>query len=599
MAFHLIRSTMNPVHAGPVGHFLDAHGRSAFRVFAPEARAVRVLPEGGAALTLQPGALQGWHEGHAEAAWPEGTTYWLEVDGRRLPDPASRRQPQGVHGPSAIAQVRPPHSPLWRGVPIEDAVIYELHVGTFTPEGTLAAATAKLDHLRDLGVTVVELMPLAAFPGERNWGYDGVYLYALQASYGTWDDLRAFLEAAHARGLAVILDVVFNHFGPEGHYGGAIAPFTMAAATPWGAAINFHGAGSHGIRAFFLECLRFWLEDVGFDGVRMDAVSVIVDLSPVNILRAFTDLAREVGERQGRTILTIAEHLRNDRHVTAPEGIGYDSQWNDDLAHAVFALLTGETWRHYRNFGGFDEVVKALQDGFVMDGSRYCHVNGCYTGTDGRGTPGTHHVVHVQNHDQVGNRLTGDRLIATYGRAKGLLALVTMLASRYVPMLWMGEEWGETAPFQFFEDFSDPLIIEGAREGRKRDFAFHGETPPDPHDRATFLASKLQWQMLDTPEGHATLSLVRGLLALKRSGTLGPRDGRRVSVHGDPLTRLIRIETDRSLTLLNYADEAVAWPAGAGAAQGWRPVLHSLRALGAGERPVMLEAHAAVVCLRD
>jgi maltooligosyltrehalose trehalohydrolase len=561
-----------------LGHHVDESGRSAFRVFAPTSRRVEVQVVGSAApLSLARDPL-GWWSGSTARLAP-GTRYWLECDGRRVPDPASRRQPEGVHGPSAVAEVRPPARDGWRGVAIQDAILYELHLGTFTPEGTLAAAAARLPDLQALGVTVLELMPVGAFPGERNWGYDGTYPWALHTAYGDWDDLRAFLEAAHRLGLAVILDVVYNHFGPEGNYAEVLAPYTRAADTPWGAAVNFDGEYNHGVREYFLENARWWLEEVGFDGLRMDAVSLVFDTMPVHILRQCTDLARHVSAAEGRHVLMIAEHLRNNRFVTAEAGLAYDSQWNDDLNHAVFACLTGETGRHYANFGAFDDVVKALRDAFVLDGTRLDRHYRYLLGTDGRPTRGHEHVVHLQNHDQVGNRARGDRMIATYGRARALLGVTTVLASPFLPMLFMGEEYGETAPFLFFEDFGDPALVAAVREGRGRDLTSVGVEPPDPHARQTFEASKLRWERRGTPEGRSILEYYRGLLALKRSGELGPRDRAQVRVLADEAGRVIRVETPHTLTVLNFAAE----PRAAAAGSGWRRALDSLPGSGDAE----------------
>lgn len=553
-----------------VGHFYNTEGKSEFRVFAPEKQSLSVvLLDEARTLPLERDELGYW--GAALPPLAEGSRYLLEVDGVRVPDPASRCQPEGVHGPSMIRRIPPLHSPGWTGVRMEDAILYELHLGTFTPEGTLAAAREKLSFLQQLGINVIELMPIAAFPGERNWGYDGTFQFALHQAYGSHDDLHAFIAAAHERGMAVILDVVYNHFGPEGNYSGSVAPFTKAAATPWGAAINFDDAYNHGVREFFLENIRYWLEEVGFDGLRMDAVSLIFDNMPVHILREFTDLGRRIGAEQGREVLMIAEHLRNNKYVTADPGFNYHAQWNDDLNHALFACLTGERGRHYVNFGGLAEVVKALSHGFVLDGTRFDHCYRYLLGTDGRDTRGCEHVVHIQNHDQVGNRLHGDRLIASYGRDKALLGITAVMASPFVPMLFMGEEYGETAPFLFFEDFSEPAIIDGAREGRKADFSFNGEEPRDPHDRATFLASKLCWERAESESGRAILDYYRRLIALKRSGELGPRRLEAVRVSGDEASGLVRVESAHTLTVMNFSGETRPFDAG----PGWQACLSS------------------------
>ncbi len=573
-----------------VGHFYDDDGRSAFRIFAPLKQKLSVvLVERDESFELTPDDVGYW-QGSTDRL-PPGTLYLLEVDGQRFPDPASRRQPQGVHGPSMVVEVQPvAREPGWTGVKMADAIIYELHLGTFTAEGTLAAAQRRLPYLRDLGVNVIELLPLAAFPGDRNWGYDGTFLFALQASYGDYADLKAYIEAAHATGIAVVLDVVYNHFGPEGNYSGAFAPYTKSAATPWGAAINFDGEYNHGVREYFLENTRYWLQEIGFDGFRMDAVSLIFDNMPVHILREFTDLAREIGRTEGREVLMIAEHLRNNRFVTSEQGFGYHSQWNDDLNHAIFARLTGETGRHYVNFGSFDDVVKAIDKGFVLDGTRFDKHYRYFIGTDGSLTEPSEHVVHIQDHDQVGNRLLGDRMIATYGRAKALLGITAVMASPFVPMLWQGEEYGETAPFLFFEDFSDQAIIDGAREGRKADYAYGGIEPPDPHARSSFEDSKLRWQALETADGQAILAYYRQLIALKRSGDLGPRRRAAVKVHGDPETELITVQTPSTLTVLNFSAEPRAFAAPA----GWETLTETVPSTAPGR----IEPFAAVILRR-
>ncbi|CAN5277307.1 hypothetical protein BH11PSE9_BH11PSE9_24210 [soil metagenome] len=320
------------------------------------------------------------------------------------------------------------------------------------------------------------------------------------------------------------------------------------------------------MREFFLESARYWIQDAGFDGLRMDAVSMIFDQMPVHLLRQFTDLARAIGAAEGREVLMIAEHLRNNKHVTSASGFHFHSQWNDDVNHALYAQLSGETWRHYENFGSFADVVKALDKGFVLDGTRFDKHHRYLLGTDGTDTKATEHVVHIQNHDQVGNRPFGDRMITAYGRDKSLLAITAVLASSFVPMIFMGEEYGETAPFLFFEDFGDPALVEAVRQGRKADYDFGSKEAPDPHALATFEASKLRWQHMQSPAGQAVLDYHKGLIALKRSGELGPRDRTAVVVTGDEPTRVIRIETSKTLTVLNFSDApqavvpAPVWP---------------------------------------
>lgn len=598
-----IASSPTPAHAAPRSRRVDmpsarpgvhriASGRTVARVFAPLARQVSVLfGEPAQRMPLARDEFGFWHgNGPPQAA---GTCYWIDVDGERFSDPASRRQPQGVHGPSMMVDIVPARSPGWPGMAIEDAVICELHVGTFTPEGTLAAAREKLPHLQSVGFNAVELMPLAAFPGERNWGYDGTHLFALHDAYGDHDDLRRFIEAAHEAGIAVLLDVVHNHFGPEGHYADRLAPYTKPSPTPWGAAVNVDGAWNHGVREFLLDNIRHWIGDVGFDGLRMDATAWIVDNMPVHILREAAALAHAIGAAQGRQVIMIAEDLRNNHTVTHADGHGFDGQWNDDLGHALFAVLTGERGGHLRDFGRFDDVTTALQDGFVFDGSRFSHRFLHPAGTDGRGMHGREHVVYVQNHDQVGNRPHGDRMIATHGRERTLLALTAVMASPFVPMLFMGDEYGETAPFHFFEDFGDPHLVEAVKIGRRADHDFGDAEPADPHARETFEASKLDWRRADSPAGQAVLAVVRTLIALKRSGALGPRQRELVHIGADAASQVIVIDAPRTRTVLNLSarscDLSPWWPDRAALALATQP----LEAAG------RLPAFGAVVLVRD
>ena len=540
-----------------LGHDYNQQGDSCFCVFAPKPESVQLqLEPSGPTVPMQRDEQGYWHA--TVATLPPGQRYRYLVDGTPYPDPASRWQPDGVHAPSAIATVEKVHSPGWHGVKMADAIIYELHLGTFTPQGTLRAAMEKLPHLQQLGITVIELMPIATFPGHRNWGYDGTYLFALQPDYGSYADLKAFIEAAHSHGMAVLLDVVYNHLGPEGNYSAVYAPYTKQAATPWGAAINFDGGHSEGIRDFYLANTRYWLQEIGFDGFRMDAVSLVFDNSPRHILREITDLARTIGAAEDREVLMIAEHLCNETMVTAEQGYRYHSQWNDDLNHALFAYLTPERTRHYASFGDFGAITKALEEGFVLDGSRFDHHSNRNKGTNSRHTHPSEHVVHIQDHDQIGNRPVGDRMIASYGRDKALLAVTAVLASPYVPMLFMGEEYGETAPFLFFEEFGDSRLVTAVRKGRKQEFAFSGVTPRDAHEEAAFIDSRLQWARRDSHDGEAIFTYYRTLIALKRQGVLGPRDRSRLQVRSDQARQLIEIETPQSLTLLNFSHQPLS-----------------------------------------
>jgi len=463
---------------------------------------------------------------HRQPQAEEGLRYALKLaDGREYPDPASRWQPEGVHRPSAVFL---PNSYVWsdaswRGVAREDLVIYELHVGTFTPEGTLAAITARLPQLLDLGVTAVELMPVAQFAGERNWGYDAVYPYAVQNSYGGPRALQSFVDAAHQIGLAVILDVIYNHFGPEGNYFNKYGPyFTDSYHTPWGNAINCDGPDSDPVRQFVVDNARMWVRDFHVDGLRLDAVQTIYDFGPRHILAEIQVAAKEEAARDHRSVHVSAETNQNDirlirRHWQG--GYGLDGIWSDDFHHSVHALLTGQRDGYYQDFGRPADLAKAFNQVFVYDGC-YSPFHRRRHGSRVGATDRTRFVVCIQNHDQVANRAGGERLGELIPPAAGRLACGLLLLSPCIPLLFMGEEYGEKSPFLFFCSFDDPTIIEAVRRGRRGEFAamaFHGAAEiPDPQDPKTFAAAKLGWAW---PEGsaHAQLRhLYQDLLTARR-----------------------------------------------------------------------------------
>jgi maltooligosyltrehalose trehalohydrolase len=453
---------------------------------------------------------------------PEGQRYAYRLNnGPERPDPCSLWQPDGVHNPSAV--VRPERftwtDQNWKGVPREDLVFYELHVGTFTPEGTFESIIPRLPALRDLGVTAVELMPVAQFPGPRNWGYDGVHLYAAQNSYGGPYGLHKLVDACHAAGLAIFLDVVYNHLGPEGNYLGEFGPyFTDRYRTSWGPALNYDGPGSDTVRAFILDNVRLWIEDFHFDGLRLDAVHAIFDSRPRHILREIKEVADEAGA--GRRIHIIAESLANDvRMVRALErgGHGLDAEWNEDFHHALHAYLTGERHGKYSDFTEIRSLARALAQTFHLDGSFYSAYRGRHWGAPDEGLSGDRFVIGVQNHDHVGNRPRGDRLAALIDPPKQRLAASLMLLSPYLPLLFMGEEYGETNPFPFFCSFHNRNLIENVRQGRRRDYGFApGVEMLDPQAEATFAAARLSWSW---PEGSHRAGLRRlyaDLLAARR-----------------------------------------------------------------------------------
>jgi maltooligosyltrehalose trehalohydrolase len=461
----------------------------------------------------------------AEPAIDEGQRYALRIDGGPdRPDPCSLWQPDGVHGPSAV--VRPEQfrwtDQAWPGVARPDLVFYELHVGTFTPEGTFDAVIPRLAALCDLGVTAIELMPVAQFPGTRNWGYDGVQLYAAQNSYGGPHGLARLIDACHAAGLAVFLDVVYNHLGPEGNYLAEFGPyFTDHYRTPWGTAVNYDGAGSDSVRDFVLDNARMWLEEFHCDGLRLDAVHAIVDLGAQHLLRAIQDEADSVAQGTGRPTHVVAESDLNDPRLLRPAeqgGYALAGQWADDFHHAVHTVLTREDQGYYADFGRPAQLARALEQPFVYAGEYSPHRDRRH-GAPPVGLTGDRFVVCLQNHDQVGNRARGDRLGTLLGDPSGhRLAASLLLLSPYLPLLFMGEEYGEDRPFPFFCSFGDPGLVEAVREGRHREFAafaWQGEVP-DPHGEDTFAAARLSWSW---PEGswHAALRrLYRDLLTARR-----------------------------------------------------------------------------------
>jgi maltooligosyltrehalose trehalohydrolase len=484
----------------------------------------------------------------AETDAPPGTRYLYRLDGRaERPDPASRAQPDGVHRASMVVDLPPyipPHG--WRGRPMRELIIYELHIGTFSAEGTFDGAIPHLERLAALGITAIEIMPVAAFPGARNWGYDGVLWYAAQESYGGVHGLRRLIEACHAHGIAVLLDVVYNHIGPEGNYLREFAPyFTDRYVTPWGAALNFDGRGSDAVRAFVLHNLRWWV-DVGVDGFRLDAVQEIYDMTATHILRQMADAAAAWSVELGREIVLIAESNLNDPRLTDPperNGHGLHAEWSDDFHHALHSLLTGERMGYYADFGSTEALVRALRDGYTRTGG-YSHVHGRAHGRmPAPDAPGERFVIFAQNHDQVGNRLVGDRLTAMLPAAALRLLAGLVLLPPYVPLLFMGEEYGETAPFPFFVDHGDAHVIDATRRGRAeqmRDYGWAG-TMPDPAAEATFASAKLDHALRERGAHAGLYALYARLIALRREhpalATLSRQDmdvtgeGARLTLH--------------------------------------------------------------------
>jgi maltooligosyltrehalose trehalohydrolase len=492
-----------------------------FRVWAPSAHTVtlRLLSaQGTRDWQMRPGA-----DGHfvlQTPAAPGDRYFYLVDDNKPVPDPVSRLLAEGVHGPTAIID---PEAFTWtdvewRGCKLSDYVIYELHIGTFTPEGTFDAAIARLPYLKELGVTVIEIMPVAAFPGARNWGYDGVSPYAVQASYGGPEGLKRLVNAAHEIGLAVILDVVYNHLGNEGNYLRLFGPyFTGRHNTPWGEAINFDQPGSEGVRRYFVENALYWVREYHMDGLRLDAVQTIYDNSPQHILAEIKENVAALARELEREVCVIAESDENDETLLLPPASGYrlDAVWSDDFHHAIHAFFTSERKGYYQDFGRPEQIVRALEQGFVFQGEPFQFWGGRPRGTSSARIPAPGHVICIQNHDQVGNRAKGERLTALMPRGARMLAAALLLLSPQTPLLFMGQEYDETNPFQFFTDYGDPALQNAVSEGRRNEFKdFDFQDVPDPQDRATFERSNLNWRLAEGE--NLMLDWYGSLLELRR-----------------------------------------------------------------------------------
>ncbi len=492
------------------------------RVWAPDAHRVDIATHD--ERTSMIAGAGGWWEAELPTLMP-GEDYGFVLEGGDvLPDPRSMHQPHGVHGvsrlvdPAAFAWT----DQSWHGLPLAGGVIYELHIGTFTAAGTLDAAIGKLDHLANLGIDLVELLPVNAFPGRRGWGYDGVALYAVQDAYGGPAALARFVDAAHARGIGVILDVVYNHLGPSGNYLERFGPyFTTRHRTPWGAAVNFDDVGSIEVRRFVLDNAVMWLRDYHIDGLRLDAIHAIIDTSAIPILEELAAEVSSLSAHLRRTKFLIAESDLNDPRVVRSReagGTGLDAQWSDDFHHALHALLTGERTGYYTDFGRLDDLATAFTEGYVYTGEHSAY-RGRVHGRRPLFLPAHRFLGYLQDHDQVGNRACGERSAALMSDGLLRVAAALVLLSPFTPMLWMGEEWGASTPWMYFTDHDDPALAEAVRKGRTEEFAAFGWRPedvPDPQDPATFSRSTLDWSELPAEPHASLLEWHRKLIALRR-----------------------------------------------------------------------------------
>jgi maltooligosyltrehalose trehalohydrolase len=536
---------------------------------------------------------QGYHQAIVEGVEP-GYLYFYRLDSQReRPDPASRFQPRGVHGPSQVLDSDFPwEDQNWAGSPLEQYIVYELHVGAFTRQGTFDAIVPYLDELKDLGITAVELMPISQFPGKRNWGYDGAYHFAVQDSYGGPEGLKRLVNACHQEGLAVVLDVVYNHLGPEGNYMADFGPYlTDRYRTPWGAALNFDGPHSDEVRRFFIENAIYWLTEFHIDALRLDALHAILDISSYPFLEELSVAFHRRAEQLKRKAYLIGESAANDARLIRPRelgGYGLDAQWNDDFHHSLHVLLTDEHTGYYQDFGQLQHLARAFQEGFVYSG-QYSRYRQRRHGVPSKDIPACRLVVFAQNHDQVGNRTNGERLSQLVCFEALKLAAGIVLLSPFVPLLFMGEEYGETAPFPYFVSHSEPELIEAVRRERHEEFAsFQRQNDLyDPQDERAFSAAKLNHDLSKEGQHQTLLGFYKELIRLrKQTPALACLSKEKMKILGYEKERIILIhrwdEDNEAALVLNFSDRqtSVALPLPSGL---WRRRLDSAEERWQGE----------------
>jgi maltooligosyltrehalose trehalohydrolase len=511
---------------------------------------------------------------HIEIDAPEtALQYFFQPDGNGdYPDPASHCQPEGIHGPSQTVA----HKNFlwgdsnWKGLLLAELIIYEIHVGTFTAEGNFDAIIARLDELKDTGINALELMPVAAFPGSRNWGYDGVFPYAVQQSYGGPDGLKRLVDACHQRNMAVLLDVVYNHLGPEGNYLSQFGPyFTRAYTTPWGDAINFDGEWSDGVREYFVSNIMHWMENYHIDGLRCDAIHTVFDNGAVHFWQMAHERVQELREKHGREFYLVAESDMNSPKVIHPLNLGgyaFDAQWLDDFHHALYKILQPSDTQRYYDFGSMEQLAKSYKEGFVHSGEWVKFRKRKY-GASSAGIDGDKFVVFNNNHDQVGNRAGGERLSMLVSIDQLKIAAAAVLLSPYIPLLFMGEEYGDDTPFYYFVSHSDDELIEAVRKGRQAEFATFGfdGNIPDPQEEATFLRSKIQWEKRNREPYRTLLEWHRKLITLRREMPAlknFDKNDLRVEMINDAglvLFRQNREQSDKLICLFNFSQNEISY----------------------------------------
>ncbi|HTD96761.1 MAG TPA: malto-oligosyltrehalose trehalohydrolase [Edaphobacter sp.] len=538
-----------------------------FSVWAPRAKKIAVKV-GDALYPMEgPDARGYWKASVAEAEYGMDYAFVLNDDPTAYPDPRGLRQPHGVHGASQLYDqgAFAWKDGQWQGPPLSGAVIYEMHVGTFTQEGTLDAAIERLDYLFELGVTHLELMPVAAFPGGHGWGYDGVSLFAVADIYGGPDGLKRFVDACHRRGLAVLLDVVYNHFGPVGNYTSKFGPYmTDKHHTPWGDAVNLEDAGSDEVRRFFCDNALMWMRDFHVDGLRLDAVHEFMDRSAINFMEQMSSEVEVLSSTLGRRLVLIAESDLNDPRIVRPReagGYGMDAQWSDDFHHALFTVLHVEEGKgYYDDFGSFEKLVKSLTKMFVYDGT-YSSYRSRTHGRPVEGLSAHRFIGFIQNHDQIGNRAIGDRLEHIVGMERAKVAAGIVLTAPFIPMIFQGDEYAASSPFQYFADHEDPAMAKAVSEGRKREFAAFGWSEaeiPDPESMETFERSKLRWDEVSQGRHGEMLEWFKKLIHLRRSSaSLNDGDVGHVKTSFDEERRWLVMDRGLVKVMCNLGDQPV------------------------------------------
>ncbi|GAA4425269.1 malto-oligosyltrehalose trehalohydrolase [Pontibacter saemangeumensis] len=589
-----------------IGAHYQAGRGTTFTVWAPKASQVELALQSPATkkIPLQREAFGYWTALEEEAG--PGTRYMYTLNGEKdRPDPASQSQPDGVHAASAVTDHGsfPWADQQWEGLPLEQLIIYELHVGTFSGEGTFDGVRKQLPELKELGITAIEIMPVAEFPGGRNWGYDGVFPFAAQSTYGGPEALKELVNACHAHGIAVVLDVVYNHMGPEGNYLNEYGHyFTHRYNTPWGDALNFDDAHSDNVRNFFYQNALMWLRDFHIDALRLDAVHAIYDTGARHFLQELREHVTQLEEQEGRKYLLIAESDQSDVRLINPinqGGYGLDAQWFDDYHHVIHTLVTGERDGYFEDYGKPEQLQKALEHTFVYNGL-YSEHRKKTLGTDATDNPASQFVVCSQNHDQVGNRMLGERLsqLVSFEMLKAVAGLV--LLSPYVPMLFMGEEYGEENPFLYFVSHTDKELVEAVRRGRKEEFSYFASkgVAPDPQSEDTYLRSRLQRSYMTNEKQGKLREFYKELIRLRKTSPALARPDKpymQVKLEEEKLVlHLIHTGQEPHLYCLfnisNQTQQATLLPAAAGT---WKPVLHSADTAWGGpgaEMPHSLQA---------